>query len=173
MAYIHSCNILFNFSISRGFAICSFIPALFASITSSVNAFAVIATIGNSSPLCLGRERIAVAASYPLDVYKRQDVGHLLGSASIEIWITENDISRKLVFSGDIGNINQPLIKDPQTTSSADYVIMESTYGDRLHKAPPDYAVELANVINRTLRRGGNLVIPAFAVGQMCIRDSS
>ena len=95
-----------------------------------------------------------------------RDVGHLLGSASIEIWITENDISRKLVFSGDIGNINQPLIKDPQTTSSADYVIMESTYGDRLHKAPPDYAVELANVINRTLRRGGNLVIPAFAVGR-------
>ena len=95
-----------------------------------------------------------------------RDVGHLLGSASIEIWITENGISRKLVFSGDIGNINQPLIKDPQTTSSADYVIMESTYGDRLHKAPPDYAVELANVINRTLRRGGNLVIPAFAVGR-------
>ena len=63
-----------------------------------------------------------------------RDVGHLLGSASIEIWITENDISRKLVFSGDIGNINQPLIKDPQTTSSADYVIMESTYGDRNHK---------------------------------------
>ena len=94
------------------------------------------------------------------------DAGHLLGSASIEIWITENGISRKLVFSGDIGNINQPLIKDPQTTSSADYVIMESTYGDRLHKAPPDYAVELANVINRTLRRGGNLVIPAFAVGR-------
>ena len=95
-----------------------------------------------------------------------RDVGHLLGSASIEIWITENGISRKLVFSGDIGNINQPLIKDPQTTSSADYVIMESTYGDRLHKAPPDYAVELANVINRTLRRGGNLVIPAFEVGR-------
>ncbi len=95
-----------------------------------------------------------------------RDVGHLLGSASIEIWITENGISKKLVFSGDIGNINQPLIKDPQTTSSADYVIMESTYGDRLHKTPPDYAVELANVINRTLRRGGNLVIPAFAVGR-------
>ncbi|OUP20825.1 MBL fold hydrolase [Lachnoclostridium sp. An196] len=95
-----------------------------------------------------------------------RDVGHLLGSASIELWIKEEDIERKLVFSGDIGNINQPLIKDPKTTDSADYVIMESTYGNRTHNAPPDYVTELAGVIDRTLRRGGNLVIPAFAVGR-------
>ena len=76
------------------------------------------------------------------------------------------DVERKLVFSGDIGNINQPLIKDPKTTDSADYVIMESTYGNRTHNAPPDYVTELAGVIDRTLRRGGNLVIPAFAVGR-------
>ena len=95
-----------------------------------------------------------------------RDVGHLLGSASIELWIKEEDVERKLVFSGDIGNINQPLIKDPKTTDSADYVIMESTYGNRTHNAPPDYVAELARVIDRTLRRGGNLVIPAFAVGR-------
>ncbi|MCC8161762.1 MAG: MBL fold metallo-hydrolase [Lachnospiraceae bacterium] len=95
-----------------------------------------------------------------------RDVGHLLGSSSVELWITEGDISRKLVFSGDIGNINQPLIRDPLPTETADYVIMESTYGDRVHNAPPDYATELAAVISRTLKRGGNLVIPAFAVGR-------
>ncbi|MDO4261390.1 MAG: MBL fold metallo-hydrolase [Eubacteriales bacterium] len=95
-----------------------------------------------------------------------RDVGHLLGSASIELWLTEGGVTKKLVFSGDIGNINQPLIKDPRTTDTADYVIMESTYGDRCHNAPPDYAAELAAVIQRTLSRGGNLVIPAFAVGR-------
>ena len=61
------------------------------------------------------------------------DVGHLLGSASIEVWLKEEGCSRKLVFSGDIGNKNQPLIKDPEYTKTADYVVMESTYGDRLH----------------------------------------
>ena len=95
-----------------------------------------------------------------------RDVGHLLGSSSIEIWIEEDGVSKKIVFSGDIGNINQPLIKDPIPTDTADYVVMESTYGDRYHNAPPDYAAELASVINTTLKRGGNLVIPAFAVGR-------
>ena len=61
------------------------------------------------------------------------DVGHLLGSASIEVWAQEGDVSKKLVFSGDIGNVHQPLLRDPQLTAEADYVIMESTYGDRLH----------------------------------------
>ncbi len=95
-----------------------------------------------------------------------RDVGHLLGSSSIELWITEDAVTRKIVFSGDIGNINQPLIRNPQTIDTADYVIMESTYGGRTHNAPPDYVAELAHVIERTLRRGGNLVIPAFAVGR-------
>ena len=63
------------------------------------------------------------------------DIGHLLGSASIEVWLSEDGIERKLVFSGDIGNKHQPLLKDPSLTKSADYVVMESTYGDRLHSA--------------------------------------
>ena len=94
------------------------------------------------------------------------DVGHLLGSASIEIWITEDGVSKKIVFSGDIGNTNQPLIKDPEYLSEADYVVMESTYGDRTHGERPDYVTELANILQETFDRGGNVVIPAFAVGR-------
>lgn len=95
------------------------------------------------------------------------DIGHLLGSASIEVWTTEGDCSKKIVFSGDIGNKNQPLLKDPSYTKEADYVVMESTYGDRLHgEERPDYVGELAKLIQKTLDRGGNLVIPSFAVGR-------
>ena len=94
------------------------------------------------------------------------DAGHLLGSSSIEIWIKEEDVERKLVFSGDIGNGNHPLIKDPVYLNDADYVIMESTYGDKLHSVPPDYALALARVIKETFIKGGNLVIPAFSVGR-------
>uniref|UniRef100_UPI0040573BFD MBL fold metallo-hydrolase RNA specificity domain-containing protein n=1 Tax=Agathobacter sp. TaxID=2021311 RepID=UPI0040573BFD len=94
------------------------------------------------------------------------DAGHLLGSSSIEIWIREDNITKKLVFSGDIGIGNKPLIRNPEYLTEADYVIMESTYGTRTHEAPPDYAVELARVIKDTFQRGGNLVIPAFSVGR-------
>ncbi len=95
------------------------------------------------------------------------DVGHLLGSASIEVWLKEKNVEKKLVFSGDIGNKNQPLIKDPQYTSEADYVVMESTYGDRLHSENrPDYVGELTEILERTFKRGGNVVIPSFAVGR-------
>ena len=94
------------------------------------------------------------------------DVGHLLGSSSIEIWLTEDGVTKKIVYSGDIGNINQPIIHDPRYTLEADYVIMENTYGDRHHNAPPDYVAELARHIQETFDRGGNLVIPSFAVGR-------
>ena len=94
------------------------------------------------------------------------DVGHLLGSSSIEIWVTENGSTTKLVFSGDIGNTNQPLIKDPAYITDADYVVMESTYGDRLHGPKPDYVAELSKILQRTFDRGGNVVIPSFAVGR-------
>ena len=94
------------------------------------------------------------------------DAGHLLGSASIELWVTEEDVTKKLVFSGDVGNLNQPLINDPSYIAEADYVVVESTYGDRLHNPPPDYAESLAQIIQRTFDRGGNVVIPSFAVGR-------
>ncbi len=96
------------------------------------------------------------------------DAGHLLGSASIEMTITENGVTKKIVFSGDIGNTNQPLISDPTPPKAADYVVMESTYGDRTHERPADenYAGTLADVIQRTFDRGGNVVIPSFAIGR-------
>ncbi len=94
------------------------------------------------------------------------DVGHLLGSASIEVWTTEEGVTKKIVFSGDIGNINQPLIKDPSYIREADYVVMESTYGDRNHGKRPDYIGELTEVLQTTFDRGGNVIIPSFAVGR-------
>ena len=94
------------------------------------------------------------------------DVGHLLGSASIEVWIDEAGVQKKIVFSGDIGNTNKPLIKNPSYVDEADYVVMESTYGDRLHERNHEHIDELASILQQTLDRGGNLVIPAFAVGR-------
>lgn len=95
------------------------------------------------------------------------DIGHLLGSASIEVWLTEGDVTKKIVFSGDIGNINQPLLRDPSPTSQADFVVMESTYGDRYHDMESvDYVGELAQILKETFDKGGNVVIPSFAVGR-------
>ncbi len=95
------------------------------------------------------------------------DAGHLMGSASIEVWLTENGVTKKMVFSGDIGNLNQPLINDPQYIHEADYVLTESTYGDRNHEAADVNNIRyLADCIQRVLDRGGNLVIPSFAVGR-------
>lgn len=96
------------------------------------------------------------------------DIGHLLGSACIEIWMTESDATRKIVFSGDVGNVDQPIIRDPQTVADANYLVIESTYGDRLHEPSEgvDAVADLAAFLQRTLDRGGNVVIPAFAVGR-------
>ncbi len=95
------------------------------------------------------------------------DAGHLLGSASIEITLTEEGVTKKIVFSGDIGNLNQPLIRDPQYLTEADYVVMESTYGLRNHDKPKgDYIHDLAELIQTTFDRGGSVVIPSFAVGR-------
>ena len=95
------------------------------------------------------------------------DVGHLLGSAAIEVWLTENGQTRKLCFSGDVGNLNQPILRDPQPVKDAQYLVIESTYGDRNHSTERvDYVSALASRIQATLDKGGNLVIPSFAVGR-------
>ncbi len=95
------------------------------------------------------------------------DVGHLLGSAAIEVWIDEDGIQKKIVFSGDIGNTSQPIIKDPEQVTEADYVVVESTYGDRLHgEEKPDYVGEFTKILKETFARGGNVVVPSFAVGR-------
>ncbi len=94
------------------------------------------------------------------------DAGHLLGSSNVLFRLKEGGEERTILFSGDIGNINKPIIKSPQTPPHADYVVCESTYGNRLHAASPDYVGALTEVIQQTLDRGGNVVIPAFAVGR-------
>ncbi len=112
---------------------------------------------------CHYGETVAIAPGITI---RFLDAGHLLGSSSIEIWIEEEGITKKLIFSGDIGNLDQPLIKNPTYPQDADYVIMESTYGDRGHGPKPDYEASLAEIIRETLSRGGNVVIPCFAVGR-------
>ena len=94
------------------------------------------------------------------------DAGHLLGSASIEITFFENGEEHILLFSGDVGNVDRPLIKDPTFPEKADYVVIESTYGNRLHERREDYTEQLVKAIDDTIERGGNLVIPSFAVGR-------
>jgi metallo-beta-lactamase family protein len=97
------------------------------------------------------------------------DAGHLLGSSCVELWVVEHGKSTKLVFSGDIGHADRPIVRDPDPITEADYVIMEATYGDRLHEFFGDQDAkvrELAGIIESTFKRGGNLVIPSFAVGR-------
>ena len=94
------------------------------------------------------------------------DAGHLLGSASILFEITENGKTERLIFSGDLGNVDRPLINDPAIPPVADYVVIESTYGDRTHGARPDYTAQLTEILQETFDRGGNVVIPSFAVGR-------
>ena len=93
------------------------------------------------------------------------DAGHILGSASLELTITENGRSTVVLFSGDIGRYDQPILKDPEPPPRADYLLCESTYGDRDHPGDSPYDA-LAEVINRVAKRGGVIVIPAFAVGR-------
>ena len=94
------------------------------------------------------------------------DAGHMLGSAIIEIWITENDKTEKIVFTGDIGNNDLPLLGSPTMIESADYLVMESTYGNRLHIRNDQKAEEFLNIVAETLDKGGSVVIPSFAVGR-------
>lgn len=95
------------------------------------------------------------------------DVGHLLGSACIEVWIEEDGVSKKIVFSGDVGNTDQPIIRDPKQVEEADYVVIESTYGNRVHsEGRPDYVGDFSRILRETFEKGGNVVIPSFAVGR-------
>ena len=95
------------------------------------------------------------------------DIGHLLGSACIEIWLSEGNISKKIVFSGDVGNTGQRIICDPKTVEETDYLVIESTYGNRIHEGDrKDIVAELAKILQRAFARGGSVIIPSFAVGR-------
>ena len=95
-----------------------------------------------------------------------RDAGHILGSAILEIWLTEDDKESKIVFTGDLGNRDMPILRDPTIIESADYLVIESTYGDRLHADKTDKVEKFVSVINETIARGGNVIIPSFAVGR-------
>lgn len=95
-----------------------------------------------------------------------RDAGHILGSAITELWIRQGEEVRKLVFSGDLGVKNKPLIRDPELIEEADYVIMEATYGDRVHESNCESLERFINIILKTTRRGGSVIIPSFAVGR-------
>ena len=94
------------------------------------------------------------------------DAGHILGSAITELWVTENDTVSKIVFSGDLGVMNRPILRDPTIIKKADYVIMETTYGNRLHPQNSMDVRRLMDIIRETAARGGTTVIPSFAVGR-------
>ena len=94
------------------------------------------------------------------------DAGHILGSAITELWITEGENTSKIVFSGDLGVTNRPILRDPVKIKKADYVIMETTYGNRLHPANATSIDELIHITLATVKRGGSVIIPSFAVGR-------
>lgn len=98
--------------------------------------------------------------------YRFLDAGHILGSGSLEIWFQDGPQEKKIIFSGDIGKKGNPILNDPSVSTEADYVVMESTYGNRLHKNMDDTINELVDVIKVTFKKGGNVLIPAFAIGR-------
>jgi metallo-beta-lactamase family protein len=95
-----------------------------------------------------------------------RNAGHILGSAIVEAWLTEGGRERKIVFSGDLGFVDAPVMPDPETVAEADLVLLESTYGDRMHRAAESTLEELEAVFSRRERAAGNIIIPAFAVGR-------
>lgn len=94
------------------------------------------------------------------------DAGHMLGSSIIEVWVTEDGQEQKIVFTGDLGNNDIPLLREPSMVEEADVLIMESTYGDRIHNKKEDKAEEFLDIVSSTLEKGGNVIIPSFAVGR-------
>ncbi len=94
------------------------------------------------------------------------DAGHILGSAIIEFWIEEKGKETKIVFSGDLGNKGLPILRDPSIIEGTDYLIIESTYGNRLHKDNSNRFEYFVDIINETINNGGNVVIPSFSVGR-------
>ncbi|HVN97321.1 MAG TPA: MBL fold metallo-hydrolase [Syntrophorhabdaceae bacterium] len=98
--------------------------------------------------------------------YRFIDAGHILGSGTLELWYKDSEKEKKIVFSGDIGKNGNPIIKDPEHVTEADYVLTESTYGNRFHKSLDESIEELQQAVKETFRKGGNVLIPAFAVGR-------
>ena len=118
--------------------------------------------LGNFRP-CGYEERIRIDEGL---IAAFTDIGHLMGSAAVSLWLDDGTTQKKIVFSGDVGNLDQPILNDPKFVRDADYVVVESTYGNRLHENRIDPTPAMVDVIQRTLDRGGNVIIPSFAVGR-------
>jgi metallo-beta-lactamase family protein len=123
----------------------------------------------------IAEESMRLFQSHPLNEWielfqgfkvRFHDAGHLLGAAMVEVIVNENNKEYKIFFTGDLGNHNLPLLNDPEVITSADYLIMETTYGNRLHADNTTELKDLLNIINDTFKRGGNVIIPSFAVGR-------
>jgi len=118
------------------------------------NSFRFLSSVDYASPFSLN-DKVMV---------QFHDAGHIVGSAMVEIKVKENGTAKKIIFSGDIGQWNKPIVKDPSVFKQADYVVMESTYGDREHKDPDLPETQIAKIINKTYSAGGKVIIPSFAV---------
>ncbi len=116
--------------------------------------------IENFVPVNYG-EKIQV---HPRVSIRFRDAGHILGSSFVEMWVEEKGKQTKIVFSGDIGPGNQAIIRDPEVLEDADYILIESTYGNRMHKPKEDTYSEFAEILNNSINKNGNIIIPAFAV---------
>ncbi|HJY86673.1 MAG TPA: MBL fold metallo-hydrolase [Candidatus Acidoferrales bacterium] len=126
-------------------------------------------TVAEVQPVLEGLQEIPRSEPFrisPQFSVRPHDAGHILGSSSLELTITENGKSLVVLFSGDLGRYDQPILKDPEPPPRADFLLCESTYGDRDHPTDPPPEDALAEVVNRVAQRGGVMVIPAFAVGR-------
>jgi len=133
----------------------------------SVNPIYTVAEARNSLRQLHGVSYDAEVRPHPTVRVRFRDAGHILGSAIVEVWLETEGVTRKIVFSGDLGQPGHPLMNDPTPIEQADYVIVESTYGNRLHKPLDQTTDELVEAVNDTLqKRRGNILIPAFAVGR-------
>ena len=122
----------------------------------------VAATLAQLAPIPYDTQRELL----PGIVVRVRDAGHIMGSSSVELWASEGAVRRKLVFSGDLGQYDTPILHDPWKFEAADLVLMESTYGDRRHRGRDDTERELGAILAQAARDGGNVVVPAFAIGR-------
>jgi metallo-beta-lactamase family protein len=122
--------------------------------------------VQNCIPLFVKKQYGAIENLNDTIRYRFIDAGHILGSATLEIWYKDGSTEKKIVFSGDVGKNGNPIIRDPEHVTEADYVLTESTYGNRFHKNLDESVKELEYAIKETFRKGGNVLIPAFSVGR-------
>jgi metallo-beta-lactamase family protein len=122
--------------------------------------------VKNCIPLFVKKQYSAIENLSDTIKYRFIDAGHILGSATLEIWYKVGSAEKKIVFSGDVGKNGNPIIRDPEHVIEADYVLTESTYGNRFHKDLNASIQELEHAVKETFRKGGNVLIPAFSVGR-------